>query len=406
MKWILIIGDGMADYPLEELNNKTPLEVASKPNIDLLAEKGRVGILKTIPEGLEPGSGVALLTILGYDPKRFYMGRGPTEAISKGIPLDHSDVAFRCNLITEEKGILTDYSADHIGTCEAEKLIESLRKNLEKKREINFYSGVGYRHLLVMRGKSHSQNVSCTPPHDATGIEISKILPGAKTSDAQTTASLLREIILESRTFLSNHPINIKRLMLGKLPGNLIWPWGPGRKLEIPTLKERFGITGEIISAVDLVKGIGASLGMKIIDVPGATGYFDTNYENKAKYALKALESHDLVLIHVEAPDEAGHNGDYEQKIKSIEDMDKRLLEKLFEGLDQEYTIALLPDHYTPVKVKTHTADPIPFLICSPRIKPDTVKSFDEISAKNGGFGFLEGESFMTLLVGIGSNQS
>ncbi len=400
MKYLLIIGDGMADYPVDALNGKTPLQVANKPHIDELAAKGRSGTLKTIPEDMGAGSDVANLSILGYNPKKWYTGRGPLEAASRGVHLDKDDIAFRCNLITEENDVLVDYSADHITSEEATELMKHVGEKLGKPNEIDFYAGVSYRHLLVFRNGPYSDEVLCTPPHDAIGVKISETLPKAKTSAAEFTVATLNKMILSSKKILENHPVNVNRVSRGKRPGNMIWPWGQGKKLSIPTLQERYGISGAVISAVDVVKGVGINAGMKVINVPGATGFYDTNYEGKADYALEALKNYDMVLIHVEAPDEAGHFGDYEQKIKTIEDLDKRLIGRLMKGLDQECTIAVLPDHATPIRVKTHTRDPVPFIICSPLIKADNVKCFDEESAKKGGFGFLErGELFMPLFM-------
>jgi len=400
MKYLLIIGDGMADYPVDALNGKTPLQVANKPHIDELAAKGRSGTLKTIPEDMGAGSDVANLSILGYNPKKWYTGRGPLEAASRGVHLDKDDIAFRCNLITEENDVLVDYSADHITSEEANELMKHVGEKLGKPNEIDFYAGVSYRHLLVFRNGPYSDEVLCTPPHDTIGVKISETLPKAKTLAAEFTVATLNKMILSSKKILENHPVNVNRVSRGKRPGNMIWPWGQGKKLSMPTLQERYGISGAVISAVDVVKGVGINAGMKVINVPGATGFYDTNYEGKADYALEALKNYDMVLIHVEAPDEAGHFGDYEQKIKTIEDLDKRLIGRLMKGLDQECTIAVLPDHATPIRVKTHTRDPVPFIICSPLIKADNVKCFDEESAKKGGFGFLErGELFMPLFM-------
>jgi len=400
MKYLLIIGDGMADYPVEALNGKTPLQVANKPNMDELAFKGRSGILRTIPEDMAPGSVIANLSILGYDPKKWYTGRGPLEAATRGIRLSKDDIAFRCNLVTEENSVLMDYSAGYITSDEARELMRCVEENLGKPNEIDFHVGVRYRNLLILRNDPYSNDVLCTPPHDALGVRISEILPKAKTPEAESTVATLNRMIFDSKRILENHPVNVNRIALGKRPGNMIWPWGQGKKPSIPTLQEKCGISGAVISAVDVVKGIGIYAGMEVINVPGATGYYDTNYEGKADYALEALRNHDMVLIHVEAPDEAGHSGDHDQKIKTIEDLDRRLLGRMLRGLDKECTIAVLPDHATPIKVRTHTKDPVPFTICSPLIEPDKVKCFDEVSARKGGFGFLEkGEMFMQLFV-------
>jgi 2,3-bisphosphoglycerate-independent phosphoglycerate mutase len=404
MKYVIIVGDGMADYPVEVLNRQTPLEVADKPNIDALAAKGRSGLLKTIPDGMRPGSSIANLSILGYDPKTVYTGRGPIEAASMGVPLARDDVAFRCNLITEENGILTDYSAGHLTNEEADELIQCVKDHFETAERVDFHSGVSYRHLLVLRDYPDSDAIISTPPHDAIGAKILEIMPKSENQSAEAAAVLLRKMILKSKTLLDHHTVNVKRVAQGKKPGNMIWPWGQGKNMNTSTLKEKFGLKGAIISAVDLIKGIGICLGMTIVKVPGATGYYDTNYEGKADMALQALDNHDLVFIHVEAPDEAGHSKNCQQKIRSIEDLDKRLIGRLIEGLDlRNSCIGVLPDHATPIEVGTHTKDPVPFTISSPSVKPDGVKNFNEISARSGGFGVLDrGEMFMPLLISLG----
>ena len=399
MKYVLVVGDGMADYPIPELENMTPLQAAYKPNIDAIAAKGQNGLLKTIPEGLNPGSDTAILSILGYDPMRFCTGRGPFEAASRGIQLKENDVAFRCNLITEKDGILVDHSAGHITSNESFKLIESLKNTFEKPNEIEFFSGLGYRHFLILRNFPNSHLIECTPPHDVIGADISTVLPIAKSVEVEKTVNLLKEIIYDSKGVLEPHPVNIARQKSGKRPGNMIWPWGGGKKPSMPSFKEKYGLKAAVISAVDLVKGIGIYAGMKIIDVPGATGLYDTNYEGKAESALRALEDHDLVFVHVEAPDEAGHARDYMQKVKTIEDLDRRLVGRILEGLKEEYAIAILPDHPTPIRVGTHTKDPVPFAIYSPFLDSDGVKKFDEFSARNGAFGLVKHEYLMSLLL-------
>jgi len=400
MKYILILGDGMADYPVPELEDKTPLQVANKPNMDMIAAKGRNGLLKTVPENMTPGSGNAILSVLGYDPTVYYTGRGPFEATARNIKLDENDVAYRCNLITEEDGILIDYSAGHITNSESAELIEALKKQLKKPDHVEFFAGLGYRHFLILRNYLHKEIVECTPPHDAIGMEISKILPKAETQEAQGTGELLSRMILESKKLLENHPVNISRRKAGKRAGNMIWPWGGGRKPVMPTFKQKYGVDAAVISAVDLVKGIGVYAGMKIVEVPGATGLYDTNYEGKAEYALDALENSDMVFVHVEAPDEAGHSRDYGLKVKTIEDLDKRLLGHIVDELKEDCVIAVLPDHPTPIRIGTHTRDPVPFAIYSPSTNADWVKKFDEDSAKKGECGLIEGEEFMPLFLG------
>jgi 2,3-bisphosphoglycerate-independent phosphoglycerate mutase len=399
MKYVLVVGDGMADYPIPELGNMTPLQTAYKPNMDAIAAKGRNGLLRTVPDSLNPGSDTAILSVLGYDPLLFYPGRGPLEAAARGIQLKENDVAFRCNLITEKDGVLVDYSAGHISSREASKLIDSLKVAFEKPNEIEFFSGLDYRHFLILRNFPNSHLIDCTPPHDAIGAEISAILPRAKSKEAGKAVDLLRETIQRSKGVLESHPVNVARRKAGKRLGNMIWPWGGGTKPAMSSFKEKYGLKAAVISAVDLVKGIGTYVGMKIISVSGATGLYDTNYEGKADAALKALEDNDLVFVHIEAPDEAGHVRDYKLKVKTIEDLDKRLVGRILEGLKEPYAIAVLPDHPTPIRIGTHTRDPVPFAIQSPCLEADGVQKFDEVSAGKGAFGLVEKESLVSLLL-------
>jgi len=399
MKYILIIGDGMADYPIPELGNKTPLQAAYKPNMDAIAAKGRSGLIKNVPDELSPGSDVAICSVLGYDPKVYCTGRGPLEAPSRGINLDATDTAYRCNIITEKDSAICDYSAGHITTEEASQLITAIQKAYNKPGEVEFYPGLDYRHFLILRNFKNPEQIQCTPPHDATGVAVSKVLPKAKVPEAEKNAKLLRDLIVNSREILRKHPVNVAREKAGKRPGNLIWLWGGGKKPSMPTLKEKYGIKGAVISAVDLVKGIGSYAGMQIVNVPGATGLANTNYEGKADAALKALESNDLVVVHVEAPDEAGHIRDVKLKVKTIEDLDKRLIGRILSRLKEPYAIAILPDHPTPISIGTHSRDPVPFAIASPKIKPDGIKKFDEATAKEGGFGLVTKEYLISLLL-------
>jgi 2,3-bisphosphoglycerate-independent phosphoglycerate mutase len=399
MKYVLVVGDGMADYAIPELGNKTPLQAAHKPNMDAVAAKGRNGLLKTVPDDLNPGSDTAILAVLGYDPKRFCTGRGPFEAAARGIALKRNDVAFRCNLITEKDGILVDHSAGHITSSESSKLIDSLKKTLENPNEVEFFSGLDYRHFLILRNSPNCQFIECTPPHDVIGADVSTVLPKAKSAEAEKTVNLLKELIRDSKAVLESHPVNVARVKAGKRPGNMIWPWGGGGKPSMPSFKEKYGLKAAVISAVDLVKGIGIYAGMKIVNVPGATGRDDTDYEGKADAALKALKDNDMVFVHVEAPDEAGHARDYLQKVKTIEDLDERLLGRILAGLKEPYAIAILPDHPTPIRIGTHTNDPVPFAIYSPSQDPDDVREFDELSAKQGAFGLVKNEYLISLLI-------
>ncbi len=393
MKYIVIVGDGMADFPLEKLDGKTPLEVADKPNIDRLASKARMGTLKTIPDGMAAGSDIANLAILGYDPQEYYTGRGPLEAGSMGVKLGSHDIAFRCNLITEENGNIKDYCADHIKSEEASLLINEVDQAFKDVGD--FYPGVSYRHLFVI--KDDGVDLRTTPPHDVIGGKISDYL--IKPDDNSLVDSL-NSMILESKEVLSKHPVNIKREEKGLNPANMIWLWGQGKRPEMQSLKEKYNVSGAVISAVDLIKGIGTYAGMDIINVPGATGYYDTDYEAKADYCIDALEDHDFVYLHVESIDEAGHAGDLEMKIKCLEEFDKRLVGRLLDNLEEESTVSLLPDHYTPISTKIHDPTPVPFLINSPGKDGDGIEKFTESSARGGSFGAVEGEGFIKLLLG------
>ena len=399
MKYILVIGDGMADYPVPELGNKTPLQAAYKPNMDSIAAQGQSGLIKTVPDELTPGSDAAICSVLGYDPKLYCTGRGPLEAPSRGIKLGKNDAAYRCNLITEKNGAIDDYSAGHLSIEESTKLIDAIKQAFDKPNKIEFYSGLDYRHFLILRNFPNPELIQCTPPHDAIGIKVSNVLPKAKSPEAEQETRLLRDLINGSRSILRSHPVNIAREKTGKKPANLIWPWGGGKKPSMPTLKEKYGLKGAVISAVDLVKGIGTYAGMEIINVQGATGLYDTNYEGKADAALKALEGNDLVFVHVEAPDEAGHAKDAKLKVKTIEDLDKRLLGRILDGLNEPYAIAISPDHPTPIRIGTHSRDPVPFAIKSPFLKPDGVKKFDEFSARKGAFGLVENDYLISILL-------
>ncbi len=384
----------MADYPLDELKGKTPLQIANKPNMDYIALKGRNGTLRTIPEKMQPGSDIANLSVLGYDPIKYYTGRGPIEAVSLGINLKENETAFRCNLVTLEDNEMKDYSAGHIDSEEAKKLIETINNTLGN-RSIKFYNGISYRHILLIANKP-MEKAKCTPPHDITDQFIDPYLPQGEGSE------ILLELIEKSQEILKNQPINIKRIQEGKKPANSIWPWGQGKKPNLQSFRQKFGVQGAIISAVDLIKGIGKLIGLEIIQVPGATGYYNTNYTGKADYALKSLKNKDFIYIHVEAPDEASHAGDIENKIKAIENIDEKILGKILNkisDLSEQYRIAILPDHPTPIKVKTHTRDPVPVAIYTNNEKGDKVTKFDESSAKKGSLNLLEGEQFMNLLI-------
>lgn len=396
MKHLIILGDGMADEPLAGFGGKTPLQMAEKPHIDWMAKYGQTGRLITVPETMHPGSEIANMAVLGYDVEKVYDGRGVLEAASMGVELQPGDLALRCNLLTIEKGILKNHSAGHISSEEAAELIDFLNKKLGTS-EVKFYPGVSYRHLLVV--KNGNKELKCTPPHDVPGTPFKNVLINAKTNEASETTELLNGLILKSQELLENHPVNQKRKKTGKAAANSIWPWSPGYKPQMPTLKEMFGIKkSAVISAVDLVQGIGVYAGMEVIHVEGATGLYDTNYEGKAKAAVDALKTNDFVYLHIEASDEAGHEGDVELKTKTIEYLDRRVIKYILEEtqkMDEPVAIAVLPDHPTPCALKTHTREPVPFLIYKPGIEPDEVEVYDEFSVENGALGLLKGDEFI-----------
>ena len=393
MKYIILVGDGMADYPIPELGDRTPLQVADTPNMDLVARNGISGLVKTIPDSLPPGSDVANTSVLGYDPEIYFTGRGPLEAGSMGIKLGSDDVAYRCNVVAVADGVMVDYSSGHISSGESRKLIELVDDKLGTE-EIKFYPGVSYRHLLVHTGGSES--LKCTPPHDITDQQYAEYLPKG---DGQ---EIIRELMERSRAILTDHQVNRERAAAGKNPGNMIWPWGQGRAPDMPTLLEKYGFTGSVISAVDLIKGIGHYAGLDIIEVPGATGYLDTNYLGKAEYALESLRDKDFVWVHVEAPDEASHAGDIAAKVKAIEDFDGKVVGTILRGMEENgeaYLLLVLPDHLTPISVRTHVHGAIPFAACGTRIERDNVNSFCEADAEAGGTFFEKGHTLMTYLV-------
>lgn len=396
MKHIIILGDGMADEPIPELGDKTPMEVANTPTMDWLASHGRVGRLKTVPVGYHPGSEVANMSVLGYDLDKTFEGRGSLEAASIGVPLLEGEMAMRCNLICIENGIIKNHSAGHISNEEAAELIDFLNEQLAEDN-IRFYQGVSYRHLLKV--KHGDKRIHCTPPHDVPGTPFRDVLIRPEAAEAQATADLLNGLILRSQELLENHPVNIKRKAEGKDAANSIWPWSPGYRPRMQTLMERFGIdSGVVISAVDLIRGIGVYAGLKPILVEGATGLWNTNYEGKVAAAIAALKDNDFVFLHIEASDEAGHEGDYNLKIKTIENLDSRVCKPILEAVQQmnePVAIAVLPDHLTPCRIRTHTGEPVPFLIYRPGDHADSVERFSEHSAQQGSYGLLEGEQFI-----------
>lgn len=400
MKSIIILGDGMADEPIEALGGKTPMQYADTPYMDKLAEMGVTGRMKTVADGFHPGSEVANMAVLGYDLPTVYEGRGVLEAASIGYDLKPSEMAMRCNLICVEGDILKNHSSGHITTEEADELIRFLNEKLGSDR-IHFYTGVSYRHLLIVKGGD--KRLDCTPPHDVPLHPFRPLMIKPEAPEAQETADLLNNLILQSQEILKDHPVNLQRIAAGKDPANSIWPWSPGYRPAMQTMQEMYGFKqGSVISAVDLIRGIGVYAGLEVIDVEGATGLYDTNYEGKAHAALEALKTNDFVYLHVEASDEAGHEGDVDLKIRTIENLDKRAIGILFEELqkwDEPVAIAVLPDHPTPCAIRTHTNTPVPFLIYKPGQEPDSVMRFDEFSVLEGKHGILEKDEFIKELL-------
>lgn len=399
MKYLVMLCDGMADYPVDELGGKTPLEAAAVPNMDKLAETASVGLVKTVADGLKPGSDVANLSVLGYNPDDCYTGRSPLEAGSIGIDMKDTDVSLRCNLVTltdeqiyEDKTIL-DYCADDISTAEAEELVKYLAENLNSD-EFCFYSGVSYRHCLIWNNGTLDIG-TMTPPHDITGKPIKEYVP------AHPNAEKLYELMKKSYELLKDHPVIIERIKKGLRPANSIWLWGEGVRANLVDFKEKYGLKGSMISAVDLLKGIGKFSGMNVVNVDGATGYIDTNFEGKAAAAVSEFENgQDFVYIHVEAPDECGHRHEIENKVKSIELIDKYVLEPVVEYLKstgEAFRVLITPDHATPLSLKTHTNDPVPFMIYDSSKDNNGVKSFNEKTASETGLFVEKGHTIMDL---------
>lgn len=401
MKYIIILGDGMADEPIAALGDRTPLQAADTPAMDWIAGAGRTGQLYTVPPGYEPGSEVAHLSLLGYDLQKVFEGRGSLEAASMGVPVEEEEMALRCNLICISGDVIKNHSAGHISDAEAHELIDYLQRELGSE-SVHFFPGVSYRHLLkIKRGDKH---LRCTPPHDVPGTPFRSVLPKALKPEAEETARLLNDLILRSQELLAQHPVNLKRVAEGKDPANSIWPWSPGYRPAMETLQQKYGIgRGAVISAVDLIRGIGVYAGLEPIMVEGATGLYDTNYEGKARAAIDALQGdYDFVFLHVEASDEAGHEGDYELKVKTIEALDHRICQPIIDAtlqMQEPVTIALLPDHPTPCRIRTHSSAPVPFAIFRPGQRPDRVPRFDEEVARYGMYGTMSRDEFIKALL-------
>ena len=403
MKHLIILGDGMADWKVPSLGNKTLLQYAHTPYMDKLASLGRTGMLKTVADGFHPGSEVANMSVMGYDLPKVYEGRGVLEAASIGVDLEPGDMAMRCNIICVEGETLKNHSAGHITTEEADVLIKFLDEKLGNDR-IHFYTGVQYRHLLVIKGGD--KRVACVPPHDIPLQPFRPNLVKPLCPEAQETADLLNGLILKSQELLAGHPLNLKRMAEGKDPANSIWPWSPGYRPKMEPLSQKYPAIrkGSVITAVDLIRGIGRYAGLRCIDVEGATGLYTTNYEGKAQAAIDALKTDDFVYLHIEASDEAGHEGDVDLKLKTIEYLDGRALGPIYEAVkdwEEPVAITVLPDHPTPCELRTHTNTPVPFLIYYPGIVPDSVQTYDEESCQQGAYGMMEKDEFMNLFMNL-----
>jgi 2,3-bisphosphoglycerate-independent phosphoglycerate mutase len=387
-KYAIIIPDGAADEPLEQLGNKTPLEAANTPYMDSISRQGRLGIVRTVPDGMEPGSDVAQMSLLGYDPKKYYTGRAPIEAVARNVQLAPDDWVFRCNLVTIADGKMADHSAGHISTEEATKLIEELNEQISTDK-IRFYTGVSYRHLLVLKG--FALDVKTCPPHDYIGTPVEKILPRGKGAD------FLIDLMMRSQQFFYNHDINKVRIDLGENQVSSIWLWGQGRKAKLESFEKRFGLKGAGITAVDLFRGLAKLIGFDLIEVPGATGFTDTNYQGKGAAAIKALDEYDIVVVHIEAPDEAGHAGNAETKKKAIEQIDKHIVGPVYEAISKfpSWRIMVLPDHPTPVKTGAHCGDPVPFAIAGSNVENILQASFTESNAAQSGLRIDNGYELM-----------
>jgi 2,3-bisphosphoglycerate-independent phosphoglycerate mutase len=408
MKYIVLLGDGMADWPIDDLDGKTVLDAANTPNMDWIATHGKMGLFHTIPDSLAPGSETANMTIMGYNPVTDLTGRGPLEALSAGVNLEPGDIAFRCNLISIEKGLIKDYSSGHITTEESKPLIEFINKKLGTD-SIEFISGIQYRHILKLSGDQFSDKIICTPPHDQLDKPYKDFLIAPmdeKNTKAVYTAEVLNKLIEESRDLLVNHSINEERANNNNNIATNVWFWSGGKKPSLVPFKKKYGLTGGVISAVDLIFGLGVSIGLEPIHVKGATGLLNTNYAGKVQAAIDVLKNKDFVYLHVEAPDEMGHAGDYKKKIQAIEDFDAKIVKPIIEAeslFNNDLTIAVLPDHPTPVKIRTHSRDPVPFAIYSPKkAKTPPIKKqyFSEKNATNAEFGEISsGEQFINLLI-------
>ena len=394
MKYVVILPDGVADVPIKELGNRTPLEVAKHPNMDWIAQEGVTGWAHTIPSGFKPGSDVGCMSVFGYDPRAYYTGRAPLEAAAQGIKLGETDVAFRCNTVTVSDGVMVDYSAGHIENADSAQLIKAAHEQLGRLG-VRFHAGVSYRHLAVVSGKEYAKT-KCTPPHDISGKPVELHLPIGVGSE------LIRKIMHESVALLKAHPVNRRRVQAGKRPATMLWFWGQGTAAKFPAFRMQYGLRGACISAVDIVRGLGRLVGFDIIPVPGITGYFDTNYKGKGEYALAALDKYDLILVHIESTDEAGHMGDVRKKIQAIEDTDRLVVGTILEGLKRRgnpFAILIVPDHPTSTVLKTHIAAPVPFALYASDGPKGQVIAYNETAVRRADKRFEEGFELMSFFL-------
>ena len=393
MKYVLFLCDGMADRPLKQLGGRTPMQAAGTPNMDRIAKNGATGLVQTIPRGVAPGSDIATLSILSYDPRECYTGRGPLEALSLNLQPKPNELVFRCNLVTVEDNIMLDYSGGHISGSDGARLIDVLNDKMLSEG-IRFYPGVSYRNLLLIDEKLLTDgdgDLECTPPHDITGRAIAQYLPRGKGS------SRLNELMHQSVDILLDTDVNRAKIERGENPANMIWPWSGGKIKKVQPLIEKFGLSGSIITAVDLLKGIGKLIGLKPVDVPGATGYYDTDYEAKARYAVKSLKEGDFVFVHVEAADEAGHNGHIDEKVRAIENFDLKIVGPMLDALEKmgPYRVMAMPDHRTPIATRTHSSEPVPVAIFGEGVGPDDVDKLDEFAVEKGKLGMIDGHKLL-----------
>ncbi len=396
MKYCVLIIDGAAGWPLPERGGKTCLELAETPHLDALAKEGVVGLAATVLEGMEPSSACACMSLLGYDPRIYYRGRAAIEAVSMGATIDEGEVVFRCNLVAVEDGLMKSYCVGHIGTDEAEKLIEALNESLGGDN-IRFYPGVGYRHLLKLKGREETALAVCTPPHDISNKPVADFLPRGQGSD------FLRRLMRDSAVVLEKHPVNKTRRERGDKPANMIWLfWGSGRVPEMPAFEQVYGLKASLTSSVDLLRGLGRMMAMEILAIPGITDGLDNDFQGQALGALKSLDDHDMAVIHIEAPDEAGHAGSIDDKVEAIQRVDKEVVSRLISYRPGNLRLLVMPDHPTPIKIKTHVAEPVPFILWGPGFTANGAKRFTEAEAKRTGLFIEKGYNIMSQLVGRG----